>query len=189
MSIFDKEGNKSYKEYKISDDSRNKITKGIRDAINDNPAAFNSELENRRIEKMKKEKIYFDFMKKVCVASVSLLVTGAIVFGVANYNEKNGNSKSAKDKTTVEVSTENIDKTNEDEYVNLFKDYSEKSIKSKFFDTGIAQVEVGDLVFEAEATNMENPSLLMQNKMWLSLKDKKTGKIRELKNLYFTNAS
>lgn len=122
MSIFDKDGNKSYKEYELSAESREKITKGILEGVNNEPAASRSELDVRRIEKMNKRGN--EIFKKIAVASVSLIATGAIILGVVQHNKFNKNDN--KVAHTVRDAGE---------FVPVYKDYYG------------AEVTVGDYIF------------------------------------------
>lgn len=97
MSIFDKDGNKSYKEYEVSTDSREKITKGILEYMNEEPTMSRSQLDDRRIEKMDKKG--YDILKKLAVASVSIIATGAVIIGAINHGhfKKVGKKDSLRD--------------------------------------------------------------------------------------------
>ena len=79
--------NKYYDDFEISTKSREKITKGVLEDLKNVPATSIVDLDDWRIEKVKKEKTYLDVVKKIGIAAVSLCATGAIIFGVAKYND------------------------------------------------------------------------------------------------------
>lgn len=87
MSIFD-EKNKNYEEYELSTESKEKITEGVLEHFKNLPATSKSELDDRRIGRMKKNN---RIMRKVALAAVSIGVSVAMIIGVIVYN--NGNKK------------------------------------------------------------------------------------------------
>ena len=198
MSIFDKDGNKSYKEYELSTESREKIKRGILEGINIETAASKSELDVRRIEKMKKENKYAALMKKVAVASVSLIASGAIIFGLTKYNDiKDVNvskntvaTESTKEKKDTEKEEDNINVVNEDIYINVFQlvNVDSDEIVHSNLSTAQRQVKYGDNIFELEGdlynfqiTNDDERKLYK----WFAIKRKDDKEFIEVKDFKF----
>lgn len=185
--------NKYYDEFEISTKSREKITKGVIEDLKNIPASSIADMDDWRFRSMKKEKKYLDVVKKVGIASVSLIATGAIIFGVAKYNDGNKHTKNGKNNTTEEYSSEelttewNYSVDKEDKYVKVFENISEKTNEKGSLKTALGQAECGDYIFEIEGSNMDDPSVWSQTCMWISIKGKNDDKFKEIKDLKFSS--
>lgn len=178
--------NKYYDEFKISTKSRDKITKGVIEDLKNIPTSSIVDMDDWRIEKMKKEKTYFDLVKKIGIASLSIIATGAIVLGVMKYTEGKNNTKNAKESTTTEYSTENKN-ADDEEYVQVFKNFFGKIIEKSSKKTVIAQKEFKDYIIEVDGDRDYDPYLDSQTCMWLAIKGKNDKEFTEIKNLKFSN--
>ncbi|WP_288887819.1 hypothetical protein [uncultured Eubacterium sp.] len=178
--------NKYYDEFEISAKSRDKITKGVIEDLKNIPASSIVDMDEWRIEKMRKEKTYFDLVKKIGIASLSIIATGAIVLGVMKYTEGKNNTKNAKESTTTEYSTENKN-TDDEEYVQVFKNLVGKIIEKSSLDTALAQVEVKDYIIEIEGDKKDEPYIESQTCMWIAIKGKNDNKFKEVKEFKFEN--
>ena len=114
MNYWKNGNNEIYDNLEFSTESQNRIVEEILKK-GSNGTDNLSELDSKRIERMKKKE-YGDLFKKVVVASFSLLATGGIIAGVIEYNSKNPNNNQAiknVTESTQEVSTDNLLKETE----------------------------------------------------------------------------
>lgn len=114
MNYWKNGNNEIYDNLEFSTESQNRIVEEILKK-GSNGTDNLSELDSKRIERMKKKE-YGDLFKKVVVASFSLLATGGIIAGVIEYNSKNSNNNQAiknVTESTQEVSTDNLLKETE----------------------------------------------------------------------------
>lgn len=173
------EKNKAYVNLGMNDSKKNKLLENCKNKKEEIKSGT-IDLNLRRNEKMNKEKTRLDLLPKVCVASVSLIATGAIIFGVSRYNANHKSINSSK----VTVTTEKVEKI-EEKYNKVFDGVIRKGIVKDSFDTSIGQVELGDYVYEIEGSDMEHPEIDWQTCMWLSIKGKNDEKFTELKDFKF----
>ena len=173
------EKNKAYVNLGMNDSKKNKLLENCKNKKEEIKSGT-IDLNLRRNEKMNKEKTRLDLLPKVCVASVSLIATGAIIFGVSRYNANHKSINSSK----VTVTTEKVEKI-EEKYNKVFDGVIRKGIVKDSFDTSIGQVELGDYVYEIEGSDVEHPEIDWQTCMWLSIKGKNDEKFTELKDFKF----
>ena len=177
------EKNKAYVNLGMDENKKNKLLENCKNKKSEIKSGTIS-MDFRRNEKMKKEKTRLDLLPKVCVASVSLIATGAIIFGVSKYNSNHKNTNSLKVSATTEKMTEKIDNV-EEKYNKVFGGLIRKGIATDSLNTSLGQVEMGDYIYEIEGADMEHPEFDWQTCMWLSIKGKNDDKFTEIKDFKF----
>ena len=105
MNYWEKGKNQIYDNLEFSTESQNRIVEEILKKGSNGTDSL-SELDSKRVEKMKKKE-YGDIFKKVTVASLSLIATGGIIAGVVAYSNGNNSSKKIAANAVVE-STEEV---------------------------------------------------------------------------------
>ncbi|HAV91398.1 MAG TPA: hypothetical protein DCW44_09015 [Eubacterium sp.] len=115
MKYKDIKKNKAYENLGMNEEEVNNLLADCIEKKQELKAGI-SDLSVRRNEKMKKKE-YGDVLKKVAVASLSLVATGAIIAGVAIYkdNTKPGNNSMAAKETTIKETQKFTEKVTEKE--------------------------------------------------------------------------
>ena len=190
------EKNKAYVNLGMNDSKKNELLENCKNKKKEIKSGV-IDLKLRRNEKMNKERTYLDIIQKVCVASVSIIATGAIILGVSKYNADNKKVAVTTEKITekitenttekiTEETTEKIDNTT-DGYSQVFAGTIEKGLAEGSLDTSLGQVKLGDYVCEIEGTDMEYPTIDSQHCMWLAIKGKNDDKFTKIKDFKFQN--
>lgn len=108
-----KEKNRIYNDLKADKSFKNITLDKCIEKIKEDSLPSDDRVSLRRIEMKKKE--YGDVLKKVAVASFSLIATGAIIIGVSNYKDgKKGDYNRMVSKTTESV-TKKVNSNDKDE--------------------------------------------------------------------------
>lgn len=105
MSTIKKENKEIYDGIKLNTESKERIIDELVEKIESNSGSNISELDRRRIEKMKRNERFVKMFKVGAVACFSLLASGLIIAGTIKYRDSNIN-KTAKE--TVSDMTEEI---------------------------------------------------------------------------------
>ena len=110
--------NKFYEDLVATEHEKEKMIEECFKILDDESHSSDDEISLRRNEKMKKKE-YGDAVKKVAVASLSLIATGAIVIGVSSYKNNKHGSVVAKNESVTAIETTDTSLDKEECIINL----------------------------------------------------------------------